>query len=122
MNIYIAHSKDINYINELYEPLKKHNKSLNNLILPHQYETNNYNTREFYKTLDLVIAEVSKPATGLGIELGWAFDDKTPIYCISKKGIKVSSSLKAVTNNFFEYSNNDELLLIYDNILSNFKK
>ena len=81
--IYIAHSKDIDYINELYEPLKNANFLKNyTLLLPHELSEFSYNTRDFYKDIDIFIAEVSKPATGLGIELGWAFDDNTKIYCI----------------------------------------
>ncbi len=54
---------------------------------------------------DLVIAEVSLPATGLGIELGWADYSNTPILCIYEKGSKFSSFLKFITNNFIEYDN-----------------
>ena len=110
MQIYFGHSKDFDYINEYYNPIKE-NKLLQKeiLIFPHKNNTNNYNERAFYTNLDLFIAEVSYCATGLGIELGWANDDNIPIYCFYKKGTKPSSSLKSITNNIIEYNSLEEL-------------
>ena len=64
----------------------------------------------------LFIAECSYPATGLGIELGWAFDDNTPIYCLHKKGTEVSGSIYAITQNILEYKDIDEMLEIIEKI------
>ncbi|MGE5456002.1 MAG: hypothetical protein ACM3O4_02745 [Ignavibacteriales bacterium] len=118
MNIYIGHSKDINYIDELYKPIREFGKDSNyNFILPHEKDSHANNSRDFYNNLDLFIAEVSLPATGLGIELGWAYDSGVPIYCIYKKGNKVSNSIKAVTNKLYEYETNEELIDILNLIL-----
>lgn len=119
MKIYVAHSKKIDYINDLYIPLKTINA--HEIVLPHENTLENYNSRDFYKSLDLIIAEVSAPATGLGIELGWGYDDNVPIYCIYKKGTKYSSSIKTLTNNFIEYSNNQELLDIVQDIINKYE-
>lgn len=122
MKIYIAHSKQIDYINELYNPLR--NDSFFNdfeLILPHEKNEHSSNTRKFYKDIDLFIAECSKPATGLGIELGWAYDDQKKIYCIYKEGEKINNSLKSITNNFFEYRNSEEMVEIIKKIIENEK-
>lgn len=102
-NIYFGHSKDIDY-QELYLQLEEIDKKSNlNFILPHKLNEYNENAREFYKTIDLFIAEVSLPATGLGIELGWVYDDNIPIVAIYKNGSKVSNSIKSVTNVFIVY-------------------
>ena len=115
--IYIAHSKDIDYINELYEPLKNANFLKNyTLLLPHELSEFSYNTRDFYKDIDIFIAEVSKPATGLGIELGWAFDDQIPVYCIHRTDSKVSSSIKSITDKIYKYKDIDEMLVIVKKI------
>ncbi|MBR0428399.1 MAG: hypothetical protein IJK18_09440 [Clostridia bacterium] len=119
MRIYIGHSKKIDYKNELYEPLRKDNFFNNHeLILPHEKDEFSSNSREFYKTIDVFIAECSDTATGLGIELGWAFDDNKKIYCIYKKGKKVSGSLKSVTNNFYEYNDLDEMVNVVKLIIN----
>ena len=123
MKIYIAHSKSFDYQNELYAPVRN-DKVLNELevILPHEFSNVSSNTRDFYKDIDLFIAECSYPATGLGIELGWAFDDDIPIYCIHKKGTKVSGSIYAVTENIFEYNCINEMLDIIEKITMNNSK
>ena len=119
MKIYIAHSRDIDFINELYKPIKNSAELSNcEFILPHEKKQENNNNRMFYKNLDMIIADVSKPSTGMGIELGWANDDNVKIYCIYKKGLKYSSSLKTVSNNFYEYSNEIELIDIIKKIIS----
>lgn len=59
---------------------------------------------------DVIIAEVSFPSTGLGIEIGWADTFKKPIICISKQDAKASSSLRAVSQVFIEYSTPEELI------------
>ena len=85
MNIYIAHSREFDYVKELYIPIRNdENLNENTIILPHEKNDFSSNTRDFYKNIDLLIAECSYPSTGLGIELGWASDDNIPTYCIYK--------------------------------------
>lgn len=122
MKIYFAHSRDYDYQSELYQPLR-HCLELNqaDLIFPHESAAQNRQTRDFYKTLDLVIAEVSHPATGMGIELGWAYDDGIPIVCISQQSAKISGSLHAITDQFYTYSTPDELIQIVKQILQSSK-
>ena len=118
MRIYIAHSREFNFKNELYIPMRTDEELKKyEVILPHEISDFSSNTRDFYKDVDLIIAECSYPSTGLGIELGWAFDDNIPIYCIYKKGIKVSGSIYAITQNIFEYKDINEMLKIIEKIV-----
>ncbi len=118
MKIYIAHSKDFDYKNELYNPIRELEENINHeIILPHEKNDKSSNTRDFYKKIDLMIAECSYPATGLGIELGWVYDDNIPIYCIYKKGNKISGSTKSVTDNIIEYTNIEEMQTIIKSII-----
>ena len=116
MKIYVAHSRDFDYQNDLYVPLK--NSEIfkqHEFILPH--DGNNYkHERDFYKSIDLVIAEVSYPSTGLGIELGFLYDDNKPIYCIHRSDKKISSSISVVASNINVYSNLDEMTEIVKKI------
>lgn len=118
MKIYIGHSRAFDYENELYKCIRE-NEFLKkyNILLPHEDGKNESNSREFYKDIDIFIAEVSYKATGLGIELGWAYDSDVPIYCIYKKGLKISSSLKSVTDKCYEYENNEMLVNLVINII-----
>jgi len=104
--VYVAHSREFDFRKELYEPLR--NSEINriyNFVLPHENSDAPFDSKAFLKKgCSLVIAEVSYPSTGLGIELGWANLLKLPIVCISRKGAKISGSLKAVCSEFIEYS------------------
>lgn len=101
MKIYISHSSKYDYINKIYNPIR--NSDLvqsNTFFLPHEKKNKIVNTKDIISNSNLVIAEVSLPATGQGIELGWADYAKIPILCIYKKGTDISSSLKFITNQF----------------------
>ena len=120
MNIYVAHSNNFDYIHKLYEPIKDAKSlAMHNFFFPHDEKNKLVKTKEIIKNYDLVIAEVSIPATGLGIELGWADYSGTPILCIYEKGAKFSSSLKFITNNFIEYKNSNDLIEKINSFLNN---
>lgn len=117
MQIYLGHSRGFDYKKELYQPIKSDPILANlDIILPHDGCTN-YNSPDFYHSLDLFIAEVSYPATGLGIELGWAYDAKIPIVCISKADAKISGSLSVLTNEFHQYHDSAELVRLLKEIV-----
>ncbi|OHA22858.1 MAG: hypothetical protein A3G52_03790 [Candidatus Taylorbacteria bacterium RIFCSPLOWO2_12_FULL_43_20] len=112
MKIYIAHSRGFDFRKELYDPIK--NSSLareHTFIFPHEKSEELFSSKDFFQNgCDLIIAEVSYPATGLGIELGWANMLKVPVVCIYKKDSILSGSLKAVTNTFLQYSDTSDLI------------
>ena len=60
--------------------------------------------------MDIIIAEVSYPSTGQGIELGWADVFKIPIICIYKEGYKYSGSINKLTEKFIVYKNSQDLI------------
>jgi hypothetical protein len=112
MNIHVAHSRSFDFKTELYEPIKNSSLSKEHtFIFPHDENSQLVSSKELFQTgCDLVIAEVSHPATGMGIELGWADMLNIPIICIYKNGSNLSHSLKAVTNTFLEYSDTNEMI------------
>ena len=118
MNIYVAHSNKFDYVKKLYEPIRK-SETLKkyNFFFPHDQANKLVKTKEIIKNYDLVIAEVSLPSIGLGIELGWADYSNIPILCVYEKGIKVGSSLKFITNNFMEYENTEDFITKLEHFL-----
>jgi nucleoside 2-deoxyribosyltransferase len=111
LKIYLAHSRIINFIDDLYDPIKgSQDLKKHDFYLPHDNNRESCNDYDFYRQFDLIIAEVSEPSTGLGIELGWANTLKIPILCIYKKGKKVTGSLKSITNDYIEYTSNQDLI------------
>ncbi len=111
MKIYVAHSRDYDYKNELYKPLRESELNISiEIILPHENSDGLFNSKEELKNVDYIIAEVSYPSTGLGIELGWANIYNTPIILIHKTGVTISSSAKSVATEIINYSSNEELI------------
>lgn len=110
MKIYISHSSKYDYKNKIYNPIKQSNLVRENtLFFPHD-DNKIVNTKEMIANYDLVIVEVTLPATGQGIELGWADYAKTPIVCLYEKGAKISSSLKFITKDFIEYESEIDMI------------
>jgi len=112
MKIYVAHSKRLkNYKENLYIPIR--NSRLNDIHeikLPHEFSEEPYSSKEFIKTCDLLIAEITETGTGLGIEIGWTDAMEKPIIYTYRKGIKISESVKSMEGYFLEYNNSDELI------------
>ncbi len=111
----------MNYKEELYLPIRESKlNSENEIILPHEIyqEASDFVTKDIIKKCDVMVAEVSFPATGLGIELGWADSFGRPIICIYRKGSKISGSLKVVCKNFIEYTDKEDLIEKLDSALS----
>lgn len=112
MKIYLAHATSFDYKKELYEPLRKSRLSkMHEIILPHESTSELFNSKDFLKqdSKNIIIAEISYPSIGLGIELGWANAYGNRIICIHKKDAKLSSSIKAVTKNIIAYETIEDL-------------
>lgn len=112
MKIYVGHSSDSSFREELYSPLRESELTeRHDLVFPHEDSDELFDSKEFLETeADLFLAEVSEASTGLGIELGWAEQFKVPILCIYKKGSNPSGSLNAVTDNIKEYRGSEALI------------
>lgn len=111
MNIYISHSGNYDYESELYKPIKESElASLHHFFLPHEPENIDVDAKDELKQTDILVAEVSYPSTGQGIELGRANVAGVPIVCFYKMGTKPSGSLRFVTDGIIEYSDVQDLL------------
>lgn len=117
MKIYVSHSTNFDYKKDLYKSLTDiipHSK----LILPHEKHHLPTFTKDIIaqRKCNFILAEVSYPSTGQGIELGWASLVDIPIICIHKKKATVSTSLQLIAARFMPYHKisdlKDELLQI----------
>lgn len=110
MKIFISHSTKYDFEKELYTPLR--NSALNKkheIILPHE-NGQHIETKDIIRDCDLVVAEVSFPGTGQGIELGWANATYVSIICFYKPGSKISDSLQYVTDTIVEYDSVETMI------------
>jgi hypothetical protein len=111
MIIYVAHASAFDYQNELYTPLRESQLNTEHtIVLPHEHSTAQFNSKEFLKKCDLVLAEVSYPSKGREIELGWASEYGVPIIYLFKKGTKGQDSPKDISNTSIEYDNVEEMI------------
>lgn len=118
MIIQIWHSRNSDFADEFYAPMKSAEfYSEHTFIFPH--DGMNVDSRESLKWVDLFIAEVSQPATGLGIEIGFASMYGKRILCIYKKWTQPSNSLKQLTDAFLEYDNSLDLVQKISQFLKN---
>ncbi len=118
MKIYVTHSSNFDYKEDLYKPLRHSElNELHEIFLPHEERAEPVNTRQVIKGSDLVLAEVSFSSTGQGIEIGWADAAGVPIICLYRTGSMVSSSLALVAKEMIGYENvADKLGEILDRI------
>ena len=118
MKIYLSHSSNFDYQTNLYEPLKKNFARKYAIFYPHDSENINTKSKSIIAESDYVLAEVTYPSTGQGIELGWAEAQSVPIICIYRKGADYSKSLNFVSDDFVQYENTDELVIKLEKIFS----
>lgn len=121
MKIFVAHSSSYDFKNELYLPLRESilNKE-HDIYLPHE---RGYIviTKEIIENSDLIVAEVSHPSTGQGMELGWANSFNVPIVCLYKEGSKISSSLDKITKDFIVYKDVEEMINKLNRLLKKYE-
>jgi len=109
MKLYLSHSSGFDYGKELYEPLKSTLLANHSVFFPHDKENIDTKSKDIITKSDYLLAEVSFPSTGQGIEIGWADANEIPIVCFYRSGSKISSSLRFVSNVFIEYSSEQEM-------------
>ncbi len=111
MKIYVTHSKDFEYAEKLYKPIRESGFSKEHEItLPYEHGTPYSSSKDKIKECHLLIAEVSKSSTGSGIEIGWADMLSKPVVAYYQNGTTVSNSLKFATKELLSYGNSEELL------------
>ena len=112
MKIFVSHSSAFNFKKELYEPLQRaflDNPSVN-LNLPHSESLQPSRTQKSIGQADLLVAEVSFPSTGSGIEIGWANSKKIPVLAVHKTDHQPSSSVALSADKVTEYCSDNELI------------
>lgn len=123
MTIYVSHSREFDFEKELYEPIrtavffKDHT-----FVFPHENTDEPYPTKQFFKSgeCDLVLAEVSYPSTGQGIELGWANLLDIPVICHYRDGMHPSSALSLISSKLIMYTDKENLVEDITKVLAGF--
>jgi hypothetical protein len=108
MKVYLAHSTSFDFQTELYKTIEDsdlYNKL--SFIFPHKLGEEVGHSKQTISECDLLIAEVSYPSTGMGIELGWAESFKVPVLAVCQNEKRPSSSIRCVTDVILFYDKNN---------------
>lgn len=110
MKVFVAHASSFNFKDKLYVPLRA--SVLNaehDILLPQEKEIEEI-TREHIKHCDVLVADVSAPSLGAGIEMGWADAFGVPVIAMAEKGSHVSFSIDNVVSERFEYESPEDMV------------
>ncbi|NMC36344.1 hypothetical protein GYA49_04840 [Candidatus Beckwithbacteria bacterium] len=119
MKIYLVHAKDLDYQKILYKPIIDSELWQKYIwTLPYLKSNKTKHSKEIIKEAELIVAEVSLPSTGMGIELGWAEMFGKLILCLHQTSSQPSRSLYKITDNFIAYSNSQEMLKKLEDFIS----
>lgn len=111
--IYFIHSTSFDFKNEYYDPIQRSQLSrLHKLIFPHAKSDVPFASKMLFESgkCDLVVAEVSFPSTGGGIEIGWANMKDIPIIMVAQRNSQVSDYLKDLCQSFIIYKDRSDLV------------
>lgn len=120
MKIYLAHATRFDFQNELYAPLRASPLwAAHEWILPHaESKEIVFDSRPVIQTCDLMVAEVSYPSTGMGIEMGWALAHGVQIVAIHRKDAKPSGAVSSVAKTVTTYQDDQDLVRVLGQILT----
>ena len=110
MKIFVAHSSNFDFRNKLYAPLRSSTLNTEHEILLPQEDAIEEITRDMISTYDALIAEVSAPSLGVGIEIGWADAAHVPVIAMYEKDSHPSFSIDNAVSDRFEYTSATDML------------
>lgn len=65
---------------------------------------------ELIDSSDLLIVELSEKGVGIGIEAGYAYAKKKPIFTIARTGSDISSTIRGISKAVIFYDNPEDLI------------
>lgn len=122
MKIFVAHSSNFDFKTKLYAPLRGSALNTEHEILLPQEGPIEEITREMINHCDAVVAEVSAPSLGAGIEIGWADAAGVPVIAMYEKDSHPSFSIDNAVSDRFEYESAEDMLAKLEMALKKIQK
>ena len=121
LNIYFIHSTKLDYNNLIYKKVLSSSVCLgHNLMLPQTKEYQEKYTKDLMQKADIIIAEVSNPTFGLGLELKWLQKQDKPKLFLSLNN-EIPKKYKKYVNNF-KITNEETYLKTIEDFVSEHAK
>lgn len=117
--VYVSHSSNFDFTSELYQPLKLSNLvNKFDFILPHDGQPYQSGAKDLIKTCAKVVAEISFPSTGSGIEIGWADAFEIPLIILHNNNVTPSRYYYDLAENVLSYGSVEEMITKLADVLS----
>ena len=91
---------------------------MNNYDFTFLLDQSNYlpNTKELIKSYDAVVAEISYPSIGTGIEIGWADAFRVPLILIHKEDFRPAPYYNDLSKDIIKYVSTKDMLIKLDKV------
>ena len=123
MRIYVAHKQGADFQDELYAKLRQ--SALNTehtIILPHEQIGVSFDSKQLlHQGVDVMIAEVTFHAIGVGMEIAYADVFGVPLLCVYRNGSKPSNSALQKAKKVIEYETIEGLISDIEKLLPEFQ-
>jgi len=110
MKVYIAHSSQFDYKNKLYKPLRASKLNEEHELFFPQDGKGEELSRHVIEEGDALVAEVSAPSLGTGIEMGWADAAGVPVIAMYEEWDTPSFSIDHVVTERFSYESPEDMV------------
>lgn len=121
MKIFVAHSSNFDFREKLYKPLRESAlNTVHEILLPQEGPIEEI-TRDMITHCDAVVAEVSAPSLGAGIEIGWADAAGVPVIAIYEKDSRPSFSIDNAVTERIEYTDAADMLAKLGEVLAKYQ-
>ncbi len=112
MKIYLSHSSKIDYINNLYRPIRESELGKNHefVYFCDDPEYSSKSSRDVIRSCDVLIAEMSECSTGMGIEIGWADSFDIRIFVVYRDGSDIKGYMSSIAEEIIKYIDTSDLI------------
>jgi hypothetical protein len=120
--IYFIHSSQVNANETIYLPcLRSEQLSHDKLIFPLSKENNDRYYKDMIDRSNVCVVELTKPDTGLNMELKYAITTKKPILALANKNIGYDAKYDKLLKNVIGYSNEAEFRYYVEAFAKNYE-
>ena len=120
--IYFIHSSQVNANETIYLPcLRSEQLSHDKLIFPLSKENNDRYYKDMIDRSNVCVVELTKPDTGLNMELKYAITTKKPILALANKNIGYDAKYGKLLKNVIGYTNEAEFRYFVETFAKNYE-
>ena len=122
LNIYFIHSAEVNANETIYLPvLRSEQLSHDKLIFSASKKYKDKYYKDLIDRANVCVVELTKPDTGLNMELKYAITTKKPILALANKAIGYDAKYDKILKNVIGYTNEAEFRFFVETFAKNYE-